>query len=375
MAGTNSGFAFTERTPQTEILRKYKVIEGNKDLVIFLDSVVSYVSVLDMNRQIVFANRLILELAGIFDFQEALGKRMGELFDCLYAFEENGCGTSQYCNTCRAARSVMNCIKTKEKTIEDCSLTNRQMETLDLRVNCTYANVYGEEFVICSLLDITNEKRRGVMERIFFHDIMNTINGISGIVHVLPMIEADKQANYFSFLSRLTQSLVDDILSHRLLTMVEKNEYNVAQHQISSLDFVSEEVEKYRKIASLEAKEVRITDDSENNDLITDKVLLACVLDNMIKNALEAESAGALVKVSVLMNDNGCVAISVKNDSVIGEIDQLQVFKRSFSTKGDKRGLGTYAMKLFTEKYLNGTISFESREGKGTTFTVQIPVY
>jgi signal transduction histidine kinase len=269
---------------------------------------------------------------------------------------------------------MLNCVKTGREAIEECSLTNLQMETFDIRIHSTYVKVSGEGFIICSLFDISNEKRRGVMERIFFHDMMNTINGISGIAHVLPMIEPEKQVNYFSFLNRLTQSLVDDMLSHRLLTMAEKNEYNVAQHQISSLDFVREEVEKYRKIASLEAKEVRITDDSENNDLITDKVLLACVLGNMIKNALEAEPSGALIKVSVLMNDSEFLTISVKNDSVINETDRLKVFKRSFSTKSDKRGLGTYAMKLFTEKYLNGTVSFESREGKGTTFTVQLPV-
>ena len=212
------------------------------------------------------------------------------------------------------------------------------------------------------------------MEGIFYHDIMNTINGINGIALVLPMMEPDKQANYFSFLNRLTQLLVDDMLSCRLLNMAEKNEYTVTQHQISSLDFVRDEVEKYRKIASLDAKEIQITDNSENNDFITDKILLSCVFDNMVKNALEAEPAGALVKVSVLMNDDGFLCISVKNDSVINEIDQIQIFKRSFTKKSDKRGLRTYAMKLFTEKYLNGTISFESREGKGTTFTVHIPV-
>jgi len=374
MKNTNKDFKLVERSSQAEILRKYNIIADNKDLVIFLNSITSYVSVLDMNRQIVFVNKLILKMAGISEVHEALGKRLGELFDCHHAFEANGCGTSPHCSACCALRSILDCIKTGGEVIEECSLTTRQMEAFDMRVHCTFAKVYGEEFIICSIFDISNEKRRGVMERIFFHDIMNTINGISGIAHVLPMIEPEKQRNYFSFLSRLTQSLVDDILSHRLLTMAEKNEYNVAQYQISSLDFVREEVEKYRKIASLEAKEVQITDDSENNDLITDKVLLACVLDNMIKNALEAESAGALIKVSVLMNDKGFLTISVKNDSVIGEIDQMQVFKRSFSTKGNKRGLGAYTMKLFTEKYLNGTISFESQEGKGTVFTVQIPV-
>jgi len=368
-------FASAERTSQSEILRKFKIIADNKELVIFLNSVASLVSVLDMNRQIVFVNKLIFEMTGISDVYEALGMRIGELFDCRHAFEVNGCGTSEHCSACCGLRAILDSIKTGGEAIQECSLTNLQKETFDIRIHSTYVKVYGEEFIICSLFDISNEKRRGVMERIFFHDIMNTINGISGIAHVLSMIEPEKQANYFSFLNRLTQSLIDDILSHRLLTMAERNEYNVAQHQISSLDFVREEVEKYRKIASLEAKEVQITDDSENNDLITDKVLLSCVLGNMIKNAIEAEPTGALIKVSVLMNDNGFLTISVKNDTVIPETVRLQVFKRSFSTKNDKRGLGTYSMKLFTEKYLKGTVSFESREGKGTIFTVKLPVY
>jgi len=373
MENTQKDLEFVERSSQKEILRKYNVIANNKDLLIFLNSIVSYVAVLDMNRQIVFANRLILEMAGISDVQDALGKRLGELFDCQHSLVENGCGTTQYCTVCCVSRSLQDCIKTSGVSNEECSLTNRQMETFDLRVHSTYSNVYGEEFIICSIFDISNEKRRGVMERIFFHDVMNTINGINGIVHILPMIEHDKQASYFSFLSRLTQSLVDDMVSHRLLTIAEKNEYRVSKHQISSLEFVREEVEKYRKIASLEAKEVQIDDNSEDNEIITDKVLLSCILGNMIKNALEAEAAGALIKVQVLMNDHGSLNISVINDSVISEEDRLQVFNRSFSTKSNKRGLGAYTMKLFAEKYLNGTISFQSQEGKGTIFTVQIP--
>jgi sensor histidine kinase regulating citrate/malate metabolism len=53
---------------------------------------------------------------------------------------------------------------------------------------------------------------------------------------------------------------------------------------------------------------------------------------------------------------------------------QLQIFVRSYSTKGKGRGLGTYAMKLFTEKYLGGRIDFESRPETGTTFRVELPL-
>ncbi|MBK7188571.1 MAG: hypothetical protein IPH86_07860 [bacterium] len=52
---------------------------------------------------------------------------------------------------------------------------------------------------------------------------------------------------------------------------------------------------------------------------------------------------------------------------------QLQVFQRSFSTKGRDRGIGTYSIKLLTEKYLGGKASFVSDEGQGTTFSVTLP--
>jgi hypothetical protein len=366
-------FASAERSSQSEILRQYQVIANNKDLVILLNSVSSMLSVLNMNRQIVFANKMILEVAGVYDVHEALGKRVGELFGCRHAFEVNGCGTSLHCSTCKAVRTMLACVKSTE-SMEECSLTNHQMETIDLRVHSTYTKVYGEEFIICSLLDISDEKRRGIMERIFFHDIMNTIHGISGIAHVLPMIDVDKQPTYLSYLSRLMQSLVDEIQSHRVLTMAEKNEYRVAKNKMSSLDFVREEVEKYQQIVSLEAKEVRITGNSENHDFVSDKILLSRVLGNMIKNALEAEQDGAIVDIGIHKSADEYLCFRVHNNSIISESDKMKVFTRSFSTKGPNRGLGTYSMKLLTEKYLKGTIDFSSNPDEGTVFTVKIPL-
>jgi sensor histidine kinase regulating citrate/malate metabolism len=51
---------------------------------------------------------------------------------------------------------------------------------------------------------------------------------------------------------------------------------------------------------------------------------------------------------------------------------QLQIFQRSFSTKGKGRGVGTYSMKLLTERYLGGKLAFTSAAGEGTTFTAWV---
>ncbi len=52
---------------------------------------------------------------------------------------------------------------------------------------------------------------------------------------------------------------------------------------------------------------------------------------------------------------------------------QLQVFQRSFTTKGRGRGLGTYSMRLLTERYLGGRVSFASSPTEGVTFRAVYP--
>jgi sensor histidine kinase regulating citrate/malate metabolism len=52
---------------------------------------------------------------------------------------------------------------------------------------------------------------------------------------------------------------------------------------------------------------------------------------------------------------------------------QLQLFQRSFSTKGAGRGIGTYSIKMFTEKHLGGQVRFDSFEPVGTIFQVMLP--
>ena len=70
----------------------------------------------------------------------------------------------------------------------------------------------------------------------------------------------------------------------------------------------------------------------------------------------------------------GAVSLSVRNAGVIAPDVQARIFQRSFSTKAVRgRGLGTYSMKLFGERYLGGEVSFSSSPGAGTVFTVRVP--
>lgn len=75
----------------------------------------------------------------------------------------------------------------------------------------------------------------------------------------------------------------------------------------------------------------------------------------MIKNALEASLPASTVTISS-KRDKEIVRFSVHNGTYMPRDVQLQLFQRSFSTKGIGRGLGTYSMKLLGEKYLKGKL-------------------
>jgi sensor histidine kinase regulating citrate/malate metabolism len=93
----------------------------------------------------------------------------------------------------------------------------------------------------------------------------------------------------------------------------------------------------------------------------------------MVKNALEACKVGETVTLNCESSYNQ-VHISVHNPTVMPHHVQLQVFQRSFSTKGSDRGLGTYSMKLLAENYLHGKVQFQSSPESGTKFVVTVPI-
>ena len=124
-----------------------------------------------------------------------------------------------------------------------------------------------------------------------------------------------------------------------------------------SSEILREITKLYSNFELTKNHQIVITPTSTDIMLSTDHVLLKRVIGNMIKNALEACRPGDTVTL-------GCEARGkfiqfwVHNPGFIPRDVQLQIFQRSFSTKGLGRGLGTYSIKLLTERYLKGSVAF-----------------
>lgn len=337
------------------------------------DAVPDAFLVLNPQRQIVFANKALTKIINVADESSIHGLRPGEVLSCVHAQEnEGGCGTSEVCKTCGAVNAIMSSLRGKESVLE-CRITQRSGCSLDLRVWATPLRQNGSIYSLFAVQDISHEKRRRALERIFFHDIMNTAGGLQGVSELLQDATPEELDELKGMVYTLADRLVDEIQAQRLLSAAETDDLQVKPVPIESLAFLREVTNPYRSHEVAHNRQLKIDINAESLDLVSDRVLLGRVVGNMVKNALEACTPGATVTVGCRKLADDGVEFWVHNPTFVPRHVQLQVFQRSFSTKGAGRGLGTYSIKLLTERYLHGQAAFTTSPEAGTTFFVRFP--
>ena len=362
-------------TPDTLSLQQAHLL-ADEGLCTLLDAMPELVMVLNENRQILFGNRTLREFALARECADYVGMRPGELLSCRSALTaECGCGTAAECRHCGAVEAILAALK-GHKAAHECRVlceTSRGPEALDLKVWGTPLRWRGAQFVLLVALDISHEKRRRILERLFFHDILNTASTITMITELL-MEDALPFDVAKNDLWQTAQTLVGEIRGQRELLAAECNELTV---RFSLLDpaWVLESVAAgHRRSDAARGKRIAIVNEATDVQFLSDPILLKRVIANLLKNALEATEPGETVTL-------GCrcagqeIAFWCHNTGEIPRDIQLQIFQRSFSTKGGGRGIGTYSIKLFTEKYLQGRVRFVSTAESGTVFTATFPVH
>ncbi|NCC51641.1 MAG: response regulator [Spartobacteria bacterium] len=338
------------------------------------DSLDEILMILNEQRQLVFANRPLQALLGLETLDAVYGKRPGEVLHCQYADNETGgCGTSRHCRQCGAVNAILASRHSNAREVRECHIIQKgTSEALTLRVVASPLILHDHHFTILAIQDISDHHRRRVLERIFFHDIMNTAVGLRGLSMLLAMAEPGEMDDLQRRISIGTDELVRELESQRNLNAVENKEYN-PEFTDTSVKTVLDELEAlYRDHPETTKRNLVILFPPEDIPFKTDPALLFRVLSNMTKNALEATPSEGTVTVSGVA-DSDTVYFKVNNPGVMPEAVQLQIFQRAFSTKGPSRGLGTYSMKLISERYLGGWISFASNEEMGTTFIAAYP--
>lgn len=288
---------------------------------------------------------------------------------------EEGCGTSENCRVCGAVNTITASIRENKKVINECRITTDNEgieEYFDFEVTATPFTWRGEKYTIFSIADISGIKRKRMLERIFFHDILNTAGNLKGITELLQRVDdPDKQHELMGLMKRVSNELVEEINEQRQLSAAESGELNLSFSIINTIELLRALVDQF-ETHNKHKYNLILEKDSHDFSFSSDKTLLSRIIKNMIKNALEASNEGDTVSVKAKRLGQ-TIRFSVHNPNFIPRNIQLQIFKRSFSTKGNDRGLGTYSMKLLGERFLKGKVYFTSSEALGTEFFFELP--
>jgi two-component system sensor kinase FixL len=143
------------------------------------------------------------------------------------------------------------------------------------------------------------------------------------------------------------------------------------RHKVNVNEII-DEVSKRNKIPGRIKVEVRLTKTLPS--IIADPVQLTQVFGNLVLNSIQAmPEGGVLVIETNLDNRKYVVASFADTGNGIHEDILEKLFEPLFTTKAKGIGLGLAVSKTLVEGH-GGTIEVESTVGKGSTFTVKLPI-
>ena len=175
--------------------------------------------------------------------------------------------------------------------------------------------------------------------------------------------ELDNLTSYFSKL--------------RDITFCDSTEIPLVKSRFSLRSLIEECIGKQNIPSGKEVRmEIVAKDDLE---ILADRMHLANIVCNLLENAIKYSREAVTIRMDYRMREDGMVQICVADNGIgIAKADQRYVFDKFYRSESAKDkaipgiGLGLSYVKLLVEAH-GGSISLDSTEGEGTTFTILIP--
>ena len=189
------------------------------------------------------------------------------------------------------------------------------------------------------------------------HDFTNKLHVIMGL---LQMQMYDKAMEY---------------IEH--ITIVQKETISEIMHAVDLPGLAALLIGKTARASELNTRLIFQKDSRcSKDDLYIPEDVLVTIVGNLIDNALDAinmsgDKTGEAGEIYVgIYSSPDALLINVDdNGPGISEENLSRIFENGFSTKGSGRGVGLYQIKQTIEA-LGGTISVDSQEGAGASFSV-----
>jgi signal transduction histidine kinase len=212
------------------------------------------------------------------------------------------------------------------------------------------------------------------------HDLKSPLNRIKGFINIIQMSSlatVASQKEYFDMmLGTLTnmQNLISNLLD---INKIDEGKHEFKKEQFDLVLFARESLQSFESQASEKLIKLSFNSDLASITIVSDKNILAQVLENLISNALKFSEKGTDVllliksessKIKITVQDHGPGISESEMNLLFGKFQKLS----NRPTAGESSsGLGLSIVKDLVEN-LGGTIYCESIVGEGTSFIVEI---
>jgi two-component system phosphate regulon sensor histidine kinase PhoR len=215
------------------------------------------------------------------------------------------------------------------------------------------------------------------------HEIKNPLAAIEGYLNVILSGVAGEDAARDREMMRRSlvragtlRTMISELMS---LTAMETGNFVIKRSPLAIDEVVAETVNSCEEKATEKGIELSLNADGAAGRVLADRAAMVRVFTNLIDNAIKYTPEKGHVDVSV-EHDGLYVKVAVRDDGIGMTQDEMdRVFDEFFRAKNEYTarvpgtGLGLSLVKRLVEMH-QGRVALESSLGKGSTFTVTLPV-
>lgn len=238
----------------------------------------------------------------------------------------------------------------------------------------------GQFFITAIVRDIGLRKHYELMrerfERVTRHDLKNKLVIISLAAQRLARSQVQDQKSpagqYTEIILGEAKGVLELLDSTKELMLLETGEYKRRDETIELAALLALKAEQIQPVAAARAVKVLFRDRKDGKIVIqADRSLLERAIENLVKNAVEAEEASNAVEMALGEDERGVPVLTIHNGGkpIPENIQGLLFSPYVTHGKKDGTGLGLYSTKLIVETIHGWRISFHSGS-EGTTFTL-----
>jgi len=268
-----------------------------------------------------------------------------------------------------------------KKAMEMKMSIKEEVEIDDKIYLCGITYVVAKDEIIVILYDITELKKYEKMKRDFVanvsHELRTPLTAIYGYLETLEEDAKDIQKDYVQIIKKHTQRLTNIVQDLLILSELEQKR-KIEFEYVKLKKIVENVLTIYERKAIEKGLKLKLTIEDNIDKIKGDSFQLEQLLINLIDNAIKYTEKDCIEILASKEKD--FIKLEVRDTGIgIPEKDLPRIFERFYVVdKSRSRKLGGTGLGLSIVKHIvmlhNGKIDVKSTQGKGTIFTIWLPI-